>query len=408
MTKIPKPDQQSPYFKMYPRDFFASTNVAKMDVDEQGTYALLLFREWLDGYIPSDVEDLAAILKVPLKVFEKRWKRVSRCFLPVEGEPDKLINARLENERRHMIEIQEDISKKRSAAATIRWSREKPKRDKSSSGKPTKSNAIAYQGQSISNAKSDINETKSNAIAYQEQSISNAKSCYPDPYPYPYTVANATDNESKDSLDASASEDAPWHINPEVEVMSRNGASKGQHPEPDPSTPGSTPGKGKRAKSERPARSERDLAADKIDGALADLIVPLSDKTITKQTWRTQNHRAALELHDLGHTPEQIAEYWHRLRHRDGGPYVRLDWLQQAMVAEKARQNIRVASPSGIYVSPDIDGRGFLHGKPVVCKDRKKPSGWSQTTPDHLELEEGKAWLHDGIMPAMYRDEIPA
>lgn len=99
MTETYKSDQRSPYFKLFPRDFFASSKVARMDIDTQGTYMILLMREWLDGYIPADLEDLAALIRMPLDVLQQRWKYLGPCFEPVNEQQNKLVNVRLENER---------------------------------------------------------------------------------------------------------------------------------------------------------------------------------------------------------------------------------------------------------------------------------------------------------------------
>ena len=111
----------SPYFKMYPRDFFANSKVARMTADEQGMYALLLFREWMDGSLPASHQDLAELVGLSLAVFERRWKRVSKCFKLSEEDDAKLLNSRLESERNEML-AKANANKD---AASKRWEKQK-------------------------------------------------------------------------------------------------------------------------------------------------------------------------------------------------------------------------------------------------------------------------------------------
>src|SRR5678816_1975538 len=90
-----------------------------MSLTEIGAYTLLLAHCWLDGGLPLDVEQLARIVKVPAKQFAKMWAGpLHECFSERVG---KLVNDRLEIERKKQLEFRRRQSDKAAAA----WQRRK-------------------------------------------------------------------------------------------------------------------------------------------------------------------------------------------------------------------------------------------------------------------------------------------
>lgn len=99
---------KSPAFQFYPKDFLSSTKVQRMSLTEVGAYTMLLAYCWLDGSITADVRELARILKVPPKQFERMWAGpLSECFTAKGG---RLVNERLEDERRAQAKFRAKMS----------------------------------------------------------------------------------------------------------------------------------------------------------------------------------------------------------------------------------------------------------------------------------------------------------
>jgi uncharacterized protein YdaU (DUF1376 family) len=88
---------KAPAYQWYPRDYMSDEAVALMSYEQRGIYRDLLDRQWLEGSIPADLSQLAAILRIPVSRFEKLWPQVSAKFKPA-GE-GRLVNTRMERER---------------------------------------------------------------------------------------------------------------------------------------------------------------------------------------------------------------------------------------------------------------------------------------------------------------------
>lgn len=106
---------RSPAFQFYPKDFLSSTKVQRMSLTEVGVYMFLLSYEWLNSGIPTDVTQIARIVKVPAPRFRRMWAGpLSECFIEKNG---RLVNPRLEQERR----VQADYRKKQKDNAARGW-----------------------------------------------------------------------------------------------------------------------------------------------------------------------------------------------------------------------------------------------------------------------------------------------
>lgn len=106
---------KSPAFQFYPKDFLSSSKVQRMSLTEVGIYILLLSRAWLDGSLPSDVAEIAKLVKVPTARFAKMWRgSLSECFIERAG---RLVNARMEDERKK----QADFRRRQSDNGKVKW-----------------------------------------------------------------------------------------------------------------------------------------------------------------------------------------------------------------------------------------------------------------------------------------------
>jgi uncharacterized protein YdaU (DUF1376 family) len=89
---------KAPAFQFYPKDFISSSKVQRMTLTEIGVYALLLSHCWLDNGLPTSVEKIARLVKIPPPRFRKMWEGpLSECFTERAG---RLHNPRLDEERR--------------------------------------------------------------------------------------------------------------------------------------------------------------------------------------------------------------------------------------------------------------------------------------------------------------------
>ncbi len=87
---------KSPAFQFYPKDFLSSSKVQRMSLTEIGVYTLLLAHCWLDNGLPSDIDQIAKLVKMTGPRFRKLWEGpLSECFY---YRGNRLFNARLEHE----------------------------------------------------------------------------------------------------------------------------------------------------------------------------------------------------------------------------------------------------------------------------------------------------------------------
>lgn len=89
-----------PYFKFYPADWLSDRKVRRLSPDARALYWDLLCEAWMEGYIPSDVETLAADAGrwgYTRKRFERAWPQVEQFW--VHGRDGELLNLRQEEER---------------------------------------------------------------------------------------------------------------------------------------------------------------------------------------------------------------------------------------------------------------------------------------------------------------------
>lgn len=115
------PVERAPAFQFYPKDFLSSSKVARMSLTEIGVYMLLLSHAWLNGGLPTEVTEIAKLVKVPVPRFVKMWQgALSECF---EHQHGRLVNVRLEHERQKQADHREAQSQRGKASAAARSQR---------------------------------------------------------------------------------------------------------------------------------------------------------------------------------------------------------------------------------------------------------------------------------------------
>lgn len=112
--------EQSPAFQFYPKDFLADSNVALMGNDETGIYIRLICYCWLDGSLPSSLDEIARMLpRTSAKALQRVWPIISRCF---EARSDgRLIHKRIEAERSKQERRRRERSASGAAGAKAKW-----------------------------------------------------------------------------------------------------------------------------------------------------------------------------------------------------------------------------------------------------------------------------------------------
>jgi hypothetical protein len=110
------------WFPCYANRWLLSQGVRLMTFEQRGIYWELLCMEWRDGSIPADLEDLAALLHVPLDQLENAWRRIGKMFAPAPGNPDRLQNEWLEDIRAEQIAKRERKAAAGTKGAASRWS----------------------------------------------------------------------------------------------------------------------------------------------------------------------------------------------------------------------------------------------------------------------------------------------
>jgi len=112
-------NNKSPAFQFYPGDFLSDENVISMTFEERGIYITLLCSCWIQGSIPADPSKILRLLpgftgdELPMIIMDR--------FQEMEGNPERLINNRLEKERQKQEDFREIKSESGKRGAQKRW-----------------------------------------------------------------------------------------------------------------------------------------------------------------------------------------------------------------------------------------------------------------------------------------------
>jgi uncharacterized phage protein (TIGR02220 family) len=110
---------KSPAFQFYPGDFLSDENVICMSFEERGIYITLLSNCWIQGSIPADHNKLEKLL--PGINDPSSLNNVLERFNEMPGNPDRLINNRLEKEREKQDNFRDSKSESGKRGAEKRW-----------------------------------------------------------------------------------------------------------------------------------------------------------------------------------------------------------------------------------------------------------------------------------------------
>ena len=115
--------EKPPWFKMDPAKFLQDSIVDGMTTLELGASFRLLCRQWIDGYVPDDLDRLARLCRVDRSSMGDLW--VTLCHFFPEVETGKRANRFMWIEREIVVS---EMGKKSSAgrdSANRRWDKVK-------------------------------------------------------------------------------------------------------------------------------------------------------------------------------------------------------------------------------------------------------------------------------------------
>tara|TARA_R110002110_G_scaffold119373_4_gene293895 strand:+ start:1937 stop:2935 length:999 start_codon:yes stop_codon:yes gene_type:complete len=112
-----KRSNKAPSFHMYAGDFLSDMNVRLMSMAQRGMYTTLLLHEWIEGSLPTDIQQLMRLCDNHPE-FDSDWSAIKHCFYEKDG---RNYNKRLEKERSKMNEYRDRKSNSGKMGAKARW-----------------------------------------------------------------------------------------------------------------------------------------------------------------------------------------------------------------------------------------------------------------------------------------------
>jgi uncharacterized protein YdaU (DUF1376 family) len=146
------PQDKAPAFQWYVRDFMSDEAVALMSYEQQGIYRALLDRQWLEGSIPADTEQIAALLKIPHSRFTRLWPAIAPKFVATGA--GRLQNTRMERERQKQDEYRAHQSEAGKHGAAKRWSKPRHSEPKDSPLANDSSSSASSSASALASTKS--------------------------------------------------------------------------------------------------------------------------------------------------------------------------------------------------------------------------------------------------------------
>jgi uncharacterized protein YdaU (DUF1376 family) len=108
--------KELPFFKWFPADAETDAFYASLSYEALGLYHRMLNLAWINNGLPSDLEELASVIRVERSFLDKYWPKLSKRWVERDG---MLFNSKQEEERADALEK----SQKASEAAKARYGR---------------------------------------------------------------------------------------------------------------------------------------------------------------------------------------------------------------------------------------------------------------------------------------------
>jgi uncharacterized protein YdaU (DUF1376 family) len=111
-----------PAFPFYVSDYLSSSKVQQMPLEAEAAYLRLLFYCWQDGSIPADLKKMATLCKINAGRMHRLWsEHLCNCFRPIEENPSRLTNPRVEAVRAKSLERHVERVEAGKKGAEQRW-----------------------------------------------------------------------------------------------------------------------------------------------------------------------------------------------------------------------------------------------------------------------------------------------
>ena len=114
--------RKSPAFQFYPQDYISDINTTAMTAEQEGHYLRLLCFCWIEGSVPSDLDELLLLLKPVNGETMAVLSRVIGCFKEDDG---RLYHKRLQMEKEKQRNYKKDKSEAGKKGAKARWGNDK-------------------------------------------------------------------------------------------------------------------------------------------------------------------------------------------------------------------------------------------------------------------------------------------
>ena len=108
----------------FPRDYYCATRT--LTLAQRGAYTDLLFWSWDNGPLPADPENLMRIIACSEAEFKQVWPAIRDKFVEYPDGLGKLVNLRLEEERRKYSTFRQRQSEGGRKGAAIKWGKVAP------------------------------------------------------------------------------------------------------------------------------------------------------------------------------------------------------------------------------------------------------------------------------------------
>lgn len=96
--------EKSPYMPLYGKDIYTDVATVRLSLAHQGLYVRLLWWQWAEGSIPSDVQEVVKVLGKGREV-SKLWPEIAPFFSEQTGETMR--NPKLEDVRQKMVSLRQ-------------------------------------------------------------------------------------------------------------------------------------------------------------------------------------------------------------------------------------------------------------------------------------------------------------
>lgn len=126
------PQESSPAFQLYVKEWRSSRAVMRMSFAERGMYLEMLLEQWENLSLPDDPAAVAELIGGKTPEWVKAWPLLRRNF--AANEDDRIVNLRLEKERIKQRSRSKRQSDKGRSGADARWHKQTAEMAQASNG----------------------------------------------------------------------------------------------------------------------------------------------------------------------------------------------------------------------------------------------------------------------------------